>query len=399
MMMRWIPGSVLVPLSAVVVLFGPSDDAAAQMPVIAGLDLLETNTENTFEDLTDLDLLCPGCFVIGDPIIPLRGIPLGESPVCSTGNLGNVDTIVRRLEDTPPLFPGENALIPIEIVELHLQSVEPFRVDCSGDIQNWMLDVTVRPGDQPLGLMEIFKTDPNGGFFNSDLPVVPHLIFTRVDDCPPTVVCEVDGPVINFNATGAPWVHHSPDPVLEIPGCTTNFVAGVALGPVPGLRSLNVGFSEAALLRAHGLLPPLPPKLEQHSWQDAVHFEFWLTNPGGKDAAPTIDALRMFNPRWIPMPTGPPDSSVYIKSNSICNLDSLWTPVPTSWCRVNWDSTSTLFRDEAWWFFPPVPVDSMAPEMDIVFSFPTDSCYSPPPPGAWYEVDVECYASAPSSTR
>jgi hypothetical protein len=51
-----------------------------------------------------------------------------------------------------------------------------------------------------------------------------------------------------------------------------------------------------------------------------------------------------------------------------------------------------LFRDEAWWFFPPVPPGGMAPEMDVVFSMlDSTSCYYPMLPGAWYEVDVECY--------
>jgi hypothetical protein len=362
--------------------------------VLAGLDFLETNSLDTYEDLSNLGLLCPGCFVIGDPLIQLKGVPLKESSACEGAKLGKVDTIIRRRQDTSGLADGGPPVqVQIEIVELHLQSVQPFQVNCGGQDQLWMLDVTVNPTAQPIGFMQIQKTHPNGGTFDSFLPVVPFLTFSRVDDCPPTIVCQATGPIINFNAVNAPWVHETLSlgfKTLEVPGCTTNFIAGVDGLGGGGLRSLTPGFNEAAMLRAHGVLPPLPPKLEQHTWQEAVHFTFWMTNPGGKAGVPAVDALRFSNPRYVPM-VGDPDYSVYFKSNSICNMDTLWTPCPTSWCRVNWDSLSPDYRREAHWFFPPVPTDSMAPEMDIVFSLPdSNSCYFKPDK-AWYEVDVECY--------
>ena len=62
--------------------------------------------------------------------ITLEGVPLEQSPLCPGNDLGNTDTIVRRLNDTPPLFPpNDQAQVDIQIVELHLQSVEPFQVD------------------------------------------------------------------------------------------------------------------------------------------------------------------------------------------------------------------------------------------------------------------------------
>lgn len=203
--------------------------AVAQQPIAEGIDLFITDPAQTFEDLSDLSSLCPGCAVTGDPIIQLEGIPLGMSPVCPGEDLGLTDTIIRRLESTPPLFPEENAIVQIEIVELHLQSVEPFEVNCEGELQNWMLDITVQPGTTPPGQMQIFKVHPNGGHFDSLLPVVPHLTFTRVDDEPPQIVCEHD-PFApwGYQVFGAPWVHDPEDAqVLTIPGCTSNFIAGI----------------------------------------------------------------------------------------------------------------------------------------------------------------------------
>jgi hypothetical protein len=355
---------------------------------------METGGSQTTEDFSMLSSLCPGVTVIGNPIVPLKGVPLGSSPLCPGANLGSTDTIVERLQSTPPLFPGQQFVVPIEIVSLNLVSVNPIQVQTPNGPQLWAVYVSVDPSVQPTGQMTIKKQHPNGGTFDSFLPVRPHFVFTNLGDCPPSVVCETDGPIINFQSFNAPWVHQSNSgEVLEIPGCTTNFVPGV-VGPGPLGRDSNVGFSEASLLRAHGVLPPLPPKLTQHSWQQAVHFVFCLENPASKDAPPAIDALRMFNPRWVPPPpyVGPPDFSIYIKSSSICNLDPIWNPAPSSWTRVNWDTLSVLFREEAHWFFPPVLPGGIAPEMDIVFSvLDSTSCYFPPAPGGFFEVDVECF--------
>ena len=385
------------PLAFVFMILCLASTTSAQQPVLAGLDFLETMRDDTFEDLSTLSFLCPGCQVIGSPIIRLRGLPLEDSPHCPGSDLGNTDTIVRRMASTPPLFPGNDATVPIELVELHLQSVQPFQVNCQGQDQLWMLDVSISSTvQQPTGQMIIRKTHPNGGTFDSFLNVRPLLTFTRVDQCPYAVVCTVPGPIIQFQTQNVPWSHQPPPnrPVLEIPGCTTNFIPGIDTSGLPLVAS-GGSFSEAAMLRRHGVLPPLPPKLEQHSWQDAVHFTFWLTNHGGKDGVGPVDAIRILRPRWVPMtPAGSlADSTVYLKSNSICNLDPLWTPAPTSWCRVNWDSLDTaLYRREAWWFFQPVPPGGMAPEMDLVFSVPNVIC-GPPVNGAWYEVDYECYSN------
>lgn len=194
---------------------------------MAGIDLYTSDPAETFEDLTDLGALCPGCQVIGDPIITLKGVPLEGSPACPGEDLGRTDTVIRRIGDTPPLNPGEDAQIPIEIVALHLQSIQPIQVDCSGETQQWMLDVTIEPSQQQPGQMRIFKTHPNGGNFQSVLPVTPIFTFSRINIEPPQVVCEVEGPFRIYNAN-APWVHDpSPLPILEIPGCTSNFVPGV----------------------------------------------------------------------------------------------------------------------------------------------------------------------------
>lgn len=204
-----------------------SGEAVAQQPIFEGLDLLETRIGDSFEDLSNLDALVPGCFVVGDPMIQLEGVPLGFSPIAPGQNLGTTDTIVARLHNSDPLSElGPPAFVDIQLVELHLQSVQPFQVECNSEQQLWLLDVTVGPG-QPVGQMEIFRTHPNGGFFNSQLPVQPQLTFTRIDDGPPQVVLSNPSPQYILNASNVPWSYNYPPGTLEIPGVTSNFIAGV----------------------------------------------------------------------------------------------------------------------------------------------------------------------------
>jgi len=224
------PGLVLalsVILTVPLVLTGlTATRALSQQPVLAGIDLLETNEEFSFYDLSDV-VICPDCIVVSDPVIPLFGVPRGDDPVCGSDDLGPTDSIVQRPEDTPVLFPGDEAQVPIEIVDLHLRSAQPFTVVCEGETQQWMLDVTVDPEQQQPGQMQIRKTHENGGTFNGQLPVKPIFVFTRVDDDPPLLICELEPPPVIFQIEG-PWVHQSNDfPLLEIPGCTSNFIPGI----------------------------------------------------------------------------------------------------------------------------------------------------------------------------
>jgi uncharacterized repeat protein (TIGR01451 family) len=232
-----------------------SDTAAVtvqsgNLPVIAGLDMLVTDPALTEEDLVNLNLLCPDCYVVGSPIISLRGVPLGTSPVCLGEPLGLTDTIVRRRQDTFGLDNGQSDTIEIEIVELHLRSLHPITVDCGSGEEEWTLDVSL-VAPQPLGAMTITRTHQNGGTFTSSLPVIPHMTFTRVSDG--TIQCETDGPQIDLLADAHPWVHESVNPHLDIPGCTSNFIPDAVV-------------EEIALLVRHGVFsaPPATDIPEDH---------------------------------------------------------------------------------------------------------------------------------------
>jgi hypothetical protein len=211
---------------------GASGSAAQE--VIAGFDLWETvfNQGDTFVDLgvgsaLELGLFCPGWEVTNPPdgLIQLRGVPIGLTSNCCPGeNLLATDTVVQRLEDTLGLGVGPDE-IPIEICELHLQSIAPITVRnaLSLEVQQWSLEVLLPTLPQPIGQMTITRNDATGGTFTADLPVRARLVFTRVD-VEPYVACDVPAVDINFSTAGPVNWSYAPAPgKIEVPGCTSNF--------------------------------------------------------------------------------------------------------------------------------------------------------------------------------
>jgi len=229
--------------------------------VTAGYDLLETDPGTTFTDLS-----IPGGTLFGpgsDPVserVFLRGNPIdsfdpdgigGNPPF---GGLLPTDTIVRRTAIAGPVYPDT---IPIEIVALHLVSVQPIVVTGVGPgfPQTWNVSVdidvdgagNVQP-PQVLGTMTLRHEGPNGGTFDSQLPVQAQLTFTRVDA--PGFQGPVPAPPITLAGRNAPWCHQA-NPlgtpmgylVLDVLGLTTNFFASVFCADTLPPERLAVSYS------------------------------------------------------------------------------------------------------------------------------------------------------------
>lgn len=167
-----------------------------------------------------------------DTPIPPDFFAPGSEPFSGVIMLGgrdpSADTIVRRFDAM--LLDGPPETIPIEIVSLNLVSCQPITVTIGGSDTQW--DVTVDPSVQsaPQGHMTVTKQHPNGGTFDSFLPVQPRFTFTQVGN--PTNIRILDTglfgmPPIQFTNSGAPWVH-VPDPALGLSPCGVNFVPGVS---------------------------------------------------------------------------------------------------------------------------------------------------------------------------
>jgi hypothetical protein len=171
-----------VPLCAAVVallaLFVPAT-VSAQLTggIPPGRDALTTNPQNSFFQFgLPPDFLGPGCegVNVNDPF---GGNPLG--PIGGGGTPpGNADTVVERLGAIPP-DPNFD-VVPIQIVELSLTSIQPIVVNCDGQTQHWIVDIGLSP-TQLQGQMAVTATGPGGGTLDVQLPIFPLLTFTRAD--------------------------------------------------------------------------------------------------------------------------------------------------------------------------------------------------------------------------
>ncbi len=205
--------------------------------VIAGNDFLATDSPPTYQNFIGPYTIPVGFFGPGsDPFtghVQLKGVPLVTHPVCGAGNLGSTDTIVRRLDNAQLPLIGSQDVVPIEIVALHLVSVQPITVTYNGGQfpDPWWLEVDLSSIAPPPGNMTIRKTHANGGTFDSVFFVQPRFTFTNVTT--PSTVKTLDTgveglpPIQLVPAGSAPWVYDSGPQFCDIPGCTTNFFPGL----------------------------------------------------------------------------------------------------------------------------------------------------------------------------
>jgi len=210
--------------------------------------------------------------------VTFHGRELDTNP---PGALNTIDTIVRRLADTPPMNIGDVANTPIEIVALHLVSCEPITVTFNGglDPESWLVSAhlsAVQP--QPIGAMQIQRLQQDGGTYSADLPVVPRFVFTRIDAPGGTQVLD-PAPPISFSSSDMPFVQIGGpggfDPLtrgldLIPPGVAvdgdgdgihervtignSNFYPGIGIAG-GGCRFEWALSSEEAALAAHGVFP------------------------------------------------------------------------------------------------------------------------------------------------
>ncbi len=241
------------------------------------------------QDFNDLpippDFFGPG----SDPFlgtIEFGGVPAGLTPPITAP----VDTIVRRHAPLNLDGPGSIDTVPIEIVALSLQSVQPITVTYGGGSPElWEVQVNLASfHPQPLGTMTVTAgaCGDSDGSFTATLPVLPRFVFTRQGDPEQRVLDfgQFGLPPIEFNTFNGHWVEQPP-PSMGIPtlpdGLTVDHDGNPStppLGPLPGSSNFQPGVRaiycegceqpplfvkrltrEDAMLAAHGVLPPLPP--------------------------------------------------------------------------------------------------------------------------------------------
>ncbi len=120
-----------------------------------------------------------------DPI-PENFFDPGSLPFEGVIELGGdglgADTRIERLQDMLLPEPGNVATVPIQIVELNLQSCSPITVVTNGNPIEWDVQIDLSTIPPPASSLTATKTHCNGGTYSSVLQVQPRFTFTRVDD-------------------------------------------------------------------------------------------------------------------------------------------------------------------------------------------------------------------------
>lgn len=231
----------------------PVGSVGAQPP--PGFDLFETDPGSTqFLFQNPATAIPPGFFGPGSD--PFAGqVNFGGVPLQTFGGqgIGDTDTIVQRLPPPPSAPPG---VVPIELVGLSLQSIEPITVTYNGGQgpEQWIVDVGPSPTMPLLG--HIFIVEP-ANLFNSELQVIPLFSFTRLSDGAQRVLDAAVLPPASQNALifqqqDAPWRAGCVLPALAVPGLNDGFCPGLT---PEGEKKLTV---EQALLASHGVYPAQP---------------------------------------------------------------------------------------------------------------------------------------------
>ncbi|HVT19091.1 MAG TPA: hypothetical protein VHQ90_23300 [Thermoanaerobaculia bacterium] len=146
----------------------------AAEPVHKGVDLWMTvagSAKTSFgNEPIPAGFFCEGSQPFTGTIV-FRGVPLATEPARS---LGDIDTVVRRLDDAVFNDKGE-ATTRIQLMALSLASTKPIETSCG------KYDVAVSlAGEQPTTTMRIFRAEALGGTYSAPLALNVRAVFTPV---------------------------------------------------------------------------------------------------------------------------------------------------------------------------------------------------------------------------
>lgn len=277
--------SAAMMLAATVVLAGSAFAQDGEVTIPAGTDLWTTpGGGQSFQDFSENPIPADFFGQGSEPFngtIEFMGVPVGEQALGD-----NVDTGVTRLEDAVLSGPGSEAMVPVEIVLLNLQSVEPITVMINDEQTRWDVNVQLSQGQQnQRGSMTIRQTSEDGGTFDALFPVIPRFTFFDTEGRREQVQLdagEIPGFDVEMESLNAPWLFDVGDaeivrlnepldltffPGFSLMPTSPNFFPGLALDP--NRRVKWVFIPENARLARHGVLvAPLDPGIDAD--QDSI---------------------------------------------------------------------------------------------------------------------------------
>jgi hypothetical protein len=158
--------------------------------------------------------------------IALQGVPVTFS-LCGGLDIGSTDTVIERLRDAIVPNIGDVDVIPIGLIALSLESVNPITVayNKGQNPELWNVRVTLSSIKPSLGSFTILHSTVDGGTFDCTLNVYETFTFERVIDGAQRSLLVSN----NYSAKGARWSHDSaPLGCLACNG--TNFFPGLGAG-------------------------------------------------------------------------------------------------------------------------------------------------------------------------
>ena len=235
----------ILPLFLILVfllMFGPNVWGTQISP---GFDLFATVAESTFVDLGPIGT------------VGLKGDPLN--------GLGNTDTIVERGTGISPLNVGDIGTIDIELIALSLVSSKAVAIGGlnfdlkveSGRLLNDPMSPFFRNTSipsSPVGSMDVDHNQPNGGLFDSALPVTALITFTQVGNPANSFTQPFDD--ILTTPTSGMW-SHDPGPG---DAHTSTFPSSDFFAGVDPVTSEKVQTLEESLTANHLVVPAMVPE-------------------------------------------------------------------------------------------------------------------------------------------
>ena len=204
--------------------------------VSPGFDLFETDAKSSqFQFKNEFEIpenfFDPGSRPFNGTI-KFQGVPLGTFMGKDTGL---ADTVVQRDQTANLPTISSSDTIPIEIVALSLQSVEPIKVKVGTATQLWDVKAELSHSQPSTGTMTITKRDLLGGTFDSQLVIQPLFTFTRQSDpvqrtfdVGTLTLTPASLAKITLKAKRVPWVYDCPAGVLVVPTFNGSFCASAS---------------------------------------------------------------------------------------------------------------------------------------------------------------------------
>lgn len=205
-------------LAAAAMLWGAWTATAQPIVVQPGLDYWKQAQPAVirFAPSSDIPPIPPDFF--GPGSLPFEGtVQFGGDPADPATT--PADTIVQRLAPATLPLPGSNT-VPIEIVELRLQSVAPITVNTPGGPTQWDVEMRLVPGGPHSGAAQLFR-DFSGNTFGYQFQIQPLFTFRSTTGTPTLTL--PSPPITVVTEMNAGWGEFPPPMTLLLPAMGPNF--------------------------------------------------------------------------------------------------------------------------------------------------------------------------------